>query len=320
MTILYYKNPQSNNNFSQLSYQDFGAAAAFHMHSAKDIEILDAHTDEVIHQVLPTWQGGSGIIYNTSIAGIYAGNHKDYKIEKIGIDKNLGVFGYYNQQYNYPSFQIWPVTAGGTGCNNQLDTIKQFGIGAKETIEGINLNNQHIMDAHLTNTDNGVEIQFSIHLPFQLLPNTQGILSLYPLLANQTSNTITTGGSCPTSNFLYGFNAFFSTDQPSLNENCIYEYGFIDNSSDTNNGEAGRVDESDQASKGSVIIYAYSGGPHFNDNQELEYYQDSSIITVHMILAETPNSNFKNNSVLLLLLDKGWKRLKNQLLITKVGL
>jgi len=313
MANIYYKNPQSN-LFTQLTYKDFGAAAAYHTHTHEDIVIRKANTvpTQYIPQVLPISKGGTNNDNNINInkTGIFAATMNTSKISRIATDNDGGVLGYFNRADNFPSFEIWPVTAGGTGCTNVEDVMNNFKIGVTNTdkIQYINWNSYHSVNAFLTNSR--TRVIFSIILPFSLLPHTTGFLELYPIFMQQTSATTTT--TYKRSNYIYGFTAPFSTDEYNTETNdCIYEYGW------NNNGIAGHVDET--SPQGNIVTYASGLGPVFDDNQQLLYYSTGNIITVYMNLKKIPpsNSEFANNYPLLISLGYGLNSLTNQIILPR---
>ena len=351
MTQIYYKTPQ--NQFVKLTYQDFGAAAAYHTHEHTDITIKDASSliDVEIPQIAQISQGGTGHgnWNRNNVAKILGTSITDYKLSQIPVDN--GVLGYYNGNNKLPSFKPWPISAGGTGAISQNDAISNFQLGITNNATIVqeqetdywtwNLNGEHILDAHLTNNCKAVE--FSIYLPFQLLPNTVGWLDLYPLITVQpnlnSSATITSAALYPTYSYtpaattttptpatitsavLKGFSAKFITDYVSsteaeegnstglVTENCIYTYGY-----DSTTGYAGLTNTEPE---GNVIIEAYSAGPKYNKNKLL-YYQAGHILSVRMDF-KTDIVSSGDNLPILLYLNYGLKSITNQIKISKSG-
>ena len=312
MTKLYYKNSQTN-DFKQLTYKDIGAASLTHTHTMKDIQATDMNGKSILQQ-LSMSNGGANIVNQSkNSAGIYAAKENLSHIQAIPI--NNGVFGYYNGSNYYPNFQLWPTTAGGTGCTNALDTAKKFGIYKTntQTTYTLDLNYRHIMDAYFTNTMK--KIVFSIYLPFQLLSKTVVYISLYPWLVQQNSvNTNTYANS----KWLCGFSDIaFTVGEYKEILDCIFYYGH----GGDGNTEAGRALPDEP--QGNIIIRSYGGEPVFNNNNQLLYYQAGHIISIEMIFKEaipiaTSSSEFQNNRPLQLIFNKGLKTLKNQLVIPSI--
>lgn len=333
MTQIYYKNPQQQ--FIKLTYKDFGAAAAYHTHTIDDIKATSvSNVYQTIPQIADTAQGGTAtsVLSPTISAKILSSTLKTYDLSQI--TTNNGVLGYFDGATNPPSFQPWPIVAGGTGATSQEDAICQFGLGITNTATVVlqeqdnywtfPLNNAHILDAHVTGEGDKEKtiIEFSIYLPFQLLPNTTGILELYPYIFNQPTTTptsasyyvsyytyTTTNNTTATGPSLEGFQAEFQTNSVVASQDVIYQYGF-----NSNTGLAGYVDPS--TSHGNITIEAYGAGPVYEKNQ-LKYYQAGHILTVVMEFNEVINDNFKNNTSVILFLDQGLNNLTNQIKIRK---
>lgn len=329
MAQIYYKN--SHNLFNKLTYKDFGAAEANHMHSHEDIVYKTQNTEEDIPQIFGWDKGGTG---KNSLNPIKAAKMlavSELQSEFIQIPANNGVFGYFDGYTNSPSFKTWPISAGGTGHNNQIDAISEFNIGINNTSVDFNnygtindknqwifnLNNQHILNAYITSSLS--QICFSIYLPFQLLPGTAGILELYPLIISQPSTDkqayITPVYEDTTQPILEGFSARFITDQETLTNNNIFRYGFSDTG--TTAGFGGQYDINSQ---GSVTIWSYSGGEVTNNEGELQYYQAGHIITVEMTFDQGKEpwaTDGTNNRPVLLTLNKGLNDLNNRIIIEK---
>ena len=347
MAQIYYKTPQ--NQFIKLTYKDFGAAAAYHTHEYTDIIVKEANTlsDIEIPQIAQISQGGTGHgnWNRNNVAKILGTSITDYQLSQIPVDN--GVLGYYNGSDNLPSFKPWPISAGGTGATNQNDAITNFQLGITNQTAVVqnqeqdewtwNLNSEHILDAHLTS--NCTAVEFSIYLPFQLLPNTTGWLDLYPLITSQpnlVNNTTTAAAvyypqytytptastTTATGTALEGFSAKFITDYSEqmengntqygvTTENCIYQYGY-----NTSTGYAGLVSSTPQ---GSVRIESYSAGPKYNKNKLL-YYQAGHILTIYMNFNEPViSASNADNKPIFLYLNYGLNSITNQIRISKSG-
>lgn len=204
----------------------------------------------------------------------------------------MGVLHYTPFNLQGPIFSSWPVAAGGTGCTSQKDTIHKFNIGLTNQIQSfiIPLNLVHITDAYITN--NATMIEFSLLLPYHLLLNTTGWISLYILFSNQHGTNAVVH-----SKFLYGFTMvpFIVGNTPNTTRDCITKYGF-------DNEDVGPLINGTQ--QGHVTIFTTGIDTTVNN-----IYPASNIITIRMELQESiiddnENLSFVDNTPIVVSLDK----------------
>lgn len=300
MTRIYYKNPQTN-TLTALTYKDFNAASIWHTHTWKDIYKQQLKYDSIntnkivdgdeIPQSLSIIRGGAVFDQSTTQTtdGIYAIKSGDREIKKI-VAKN-GVFGYFNGANNYPSFEIWPIVAGGTGATSPEETIQNFCGGItnlSNTTQTIDLRYKYSTDAYITTGK--TDIVMSLYLPYQFLPNTTGILQYYTKFINQPGTT-TAAEAHGTASYAYGFSANFRTDEPEgvTTNDCIYKYGWTVPTG-TVSGTTGRIG----SALGKVTVHAYGAQIKNNNNQLI--YQDGSVLTVCMNFTQVFDDTFSNNT------------------------
>lgn len=334
MAKIYYKN--SLEDFISLTYKDFGAAPAYHTHTYKDIQYRlvekDKDTQEIIKQemipqVFPAEQGGTNM---TSLNNWKAG--KILYASPTGINPiniNNGVFGYFNGANNPPSFQTWPISAGGTSANNQYQAICNFDIGAMstDTPHYINLNYHHIFSAHyiMDKTEDvwAPIIEFSIYLPYQLMPNTRGTLDLYLHIIQQPNM-----GTTRSTTFYYPTYTYNNTQHPALlgfhdasfvvgasqtSRNYVQLYGYNQTNTPTPINTGGLVDP--KTFCGDVTIDSCTGGPI----SDTSTYQTGHILNIQIKLSSgILPEQFIENYPVTILLDKGLDNLTNQIVLRNI--
>lgn len=297
MATIYYKNSQTN-NFIPITYKDFNAASMWHTHTWNDIKVYDYDTNEEIEQVLSPLDGGCNVerTIGTSAGGIYTIN-TSYPIVKQ-IPATNGVLGLYSNN-NYPSFQAWPVIAGGTGSTSREQAMKKFSIAAPQIIP---LDFKYTSNAYLSN--NNTQIRFSIDLPYQLLPNTTGEIELYARFITQ--NNINAASSSDFqenidgTKYIYGFAAHFNTSagqEGVTTTNCLKKYGYTATEGATAEpyGTIGEIGNP----LGSVTVWTFGANIDENENGKLTYI-DGSIITIEMTFDEALSTLANNWPVLIL--------------------
>lgn len=313
MGKIYYKNSQ--NTFSELTYTDFGAAPASHTHTASDII-----------QKIPVTKGGTGVANNSPSVGMYYStyNNQDMRIAPVA----NGVFGYYDRSNTYPSFQVWPLTAGGTGHTTQNDVMTYFGtaVGNDEVGHEHIFNYQHCVNAGITSSR--TNLFTTMYLPWHVLPGTTGTLSLYAVIWSQNttnkgiaysyagivSGGNTTGAHNNTTKETasghtgeYQYNRMFGfTDVPfevgvwSTTENCIYKYY----------GDGTRINTT---TYGNIGIGVYTAGPcTYNDKT---VYGCGHYIRISWTFSSNQNTNFTNNIPMFVVLNRGLSTVTNKIVI-----
>lgn len=151
MANIYYNN---NGTITQLTANDFEAAAINHTHTSSDII-----------GTLPISKGGSNRSTNYNYNGVYYGTAANEDLRVAHSDN--GVFGYYDGPNTAPSFQTWPVTNGGTGCTStyQINNYFQNAFAADTDISrGIDFNNR-LLHGFLTTSRTELVFTLPVYRP-----------------------------------------------------------------------------------------------------------------------------------------------------------